>query len=115
RLFDEHKAELVQLTADIRATANAVRDDILHQPFDIAKQREFGLSVVEKYGHDLKRGRLDTAVHPFATHFSINDVRITTRFNSDWLNPALFGTMHEAGHAMYEQGISLALEDTPLA
>lgn len=115
RIFDEHKPELVQLIADIRATANAVSDDILHQPFDIAKQREFGLSVVEKYGYDLKRGRLDTAVHPFATHFSINDVRITTRFNSDWLNPALFGTMHEAGHAMYEQGISLALEDTPLA
>ena len=114
-IFDEHKPELVQLIADVRANADAVSDAVLHQPFDVDKQRTFGLNVVQKYGYDLTRGRQDVAVHPFCTHFSRNDVRITTRFNPEWLNPALFGTMHEAGHAMYEQGIAPALEGSPLA
>ena len=114
-IFDEHKPELVQLIADVRANADAVSDAVLHQPFDVDKQRTFGLNVVQKYGYDLTRGRQDVAVHPFCTHFSRNDVRITTRFNPEWLNPALFGTMHEAGHAMYEQGVAPALEGSPLA
>jgi carboxypeptidase Taq len=42
-------------------------------------------------------------------------VRITTRVYPDFLNPALFGTMHEAGHAMYEQGVDKKLDRTPLA
>jgi carboxypeptidase Taq len=115
QIFDAHKPELVQLIADVRKNSDSVSDEVLHQPFDIEKQKQFGLSVVSQYGYDLNRGRQDIAVHPFCTHFSVNDVRITTRFNENWLNPALFGTMHEAGHAMYEQGISQALEGTPLA
>ena len=114
-IFDEHKPELVQLIADVRANADAVSDAVRHQPFDVDKQRTFGLNVVQKYGYDLTRGRQDVAVHPFCTHFSRNDVRITTRFNPEWLNPALFFTMHEAGHAMYEQGVAPALEGSPLA
>jgi carboxypeptidase Taq len=54
-------------------------------------------------------------VHPFTTSFSINDVRITTRVDRNFLSPALFGTLHETGHAMYEQGFSQSLERTPLA
>jgi len=114
-IFDEHKPELVKLIADVRANADAVSDAVLRQPFDVDKQRAFGLDVVQKYGYDLSRGRQDVAVHPFCTNFSRNDVRITTRFNPNWLNPALFGTMHEAGHAMYEQGVAPALEGTPMA
>lgn len=113
-IFDAHKPELVQLIADIRANADAVSDVLLHQPFDIDRQRAFGLEVVQAYGYDLNRGRQDVAVHPFCTNFSRNDVRITTRFNPDWLNPALFGTMHESGHAMYEQGVAPSLEGTPI-
>jgi carboxypeptidase Taq len=113
-IFDAHKPELVQLIADIRANADAVSDALLHQPFDIDRQRAFGLEVVQAYGYDLNRGRQDVAVHPFCTNFSRNDVRITTRFNPDWLNPALFGTMHESGHAMYEQGVAPSLEGTPI-
>ena len=113
-IFDDHKPALVKLIADMRANADAVSDAVLHQPFDVEKQRAFGLDVVQKYGYDLTRGRQDVAVHPFCTHFSRNDVRITTRFNPNWLNPALFGTMHEAGHAMYEQGVAPSLEGTPI-
>jgi carboxypeptidase Taq len=62
----------------------------------------------------LSRGRQDKSLHPFETSFGVNDVRITTRVRKDNLTEALFSTLHEAGHAMYEQGISPELASTPL-
>ena len=63
----------------------------------------------------MTRGRQDKSVHPFTTNFSINDVRITTRYREDYMPTALFGSIHEAGHAMYEQGSDQSLEGTMLA
>ncbi|MCC6802027.1 MAG: carboxypeptidase M32 [Anaerolineae bacterium] len=114
-LFDAHKPDLVALIAAIRAKGDIVDDSMLHQPFDVTKQRAFGEMVVKSYGYDFNRGRQDEAVHPFCTNFGQGDVRITTRLTPDFLNPALFGTMHEAGHGMYEQGIDPTLEGTPLS
>ncbi len=91
-----------------------VDDSFLHLHFDEKEQEAFGVAVVTKFGYDWERGRQDRSAHPFTTSFSINDVRITTRFMEDFLPSALFGTMHEAGHGMYEQGVSLAFERTPL-
>jgi carboxypeptidase Taq len=65
-------------------------------------------------GYDLERGRLDETHHPFCTRFAAGDVRITTRVREDDIGDALFSTLHEAGHAMYEQGVSAALDGTPL-
>jgi carboxypeptidase Taq len=115
RIFDEHKPQLVELIAAIGRNANKVGDAVLHQDFDVDQQREFALEVVRTYGFDFERGRQDVAVHPFCTHFSRDDVRITTRFYPDFLNPALFGMMHEAGHGLYEMGSDPSLEGTPLA
>ncbi len=115
QIFDAHKPDLVELIAAIKAQGDVVSDAPLHQAFDLEKQREFGLKVVTAYGYDLERGRQDVAVHPFCTHFGQGDVRITTRFYPDFLSPSLFGTMHESGHAMYEQGISPSLEGTSLS
>src|SRR4029078_1398689 len=74
----------------------------------------FSLDVASRLGYDLQRGRLDKTVHPFCTRFSAGDVRITTRVRENDLGDALFSTVHEAGHAMYEQGVSAALDGTPL-
>ena len=71
-------------------------------------------TVAERFGYDLERGRLDKTHHPFCTKFSLGDVRITTRVRENDLGDALFSTLHEAGHAMYEQGVDAALEGTPL-
>ena len=59
-------------------------------------------------GYDFDRGRLDTTVHPFEVSMTRNDVRITSRWRPDYLPMALFGTLHETGHALYEQGIDPA-------
>ena len=113
-IFDAHRPKLVDLIAQV-GDAQQVDDSMLKLNFDRDTQREFALWAVKSFGFDFERGGQAEAVHPFCTNFSVNDVRITTRFNDNWLNPALFGMMHEAGHGMYEQGIGQNLEGTPLA
>ena len=113
-IFADLREQLVPIVQAI--TAQPPTDDAcLHQHFPEAQQWDFGLDVVKRFGYDLERGRQDKAPHPFTTEFSIGDVRITTRVNEDDLTEALFGTMHEAGHAMYEQGVNTDFEGTPLA
>jgi carboxypeptidase Taq len=114
-VFDTIKPDLISLVKAIAAKGNVVRDEVLHREYDEQQQWDFGLEVIKRYGYDFKRGRQDRSVHPFTISFSINDVRITTRVDRHFLSPALFGTLHETGHAMYEQGISQGLERTPLA
>jgi carboxypeptidase Taq len=70
--------------------------------------------VVKAFGYDFGRGRLDRAVHPFAQRIGPGDVRITTRYRPEALNIAMFGTMHEAGHGMYEQNLPASEARTPL-
>jgi carboxypeptidase Taq len=115
RIFAEHKPQLIELIAAISEVTDRVDDSVLHQPYDLDKQREFATWVIKKYGFDFDRGRLDEAVHPFQTNFSVNDVRITTRFSPDFFNPALFGMMHETGHGLYEMGVREELEGTLLS
>jgi carboxypeptidase Taq len=113
-LFAELRRELVPLVQAI--TAQPVADDsCLRQRFSEEQQLAFGRQVVERFGYDFARGRQDKTLHPFMTKFSLGDVRITTRVKADDLGDALFSTMHEAGHALYEQGIRREYEGTPLA
>ena len=113
-IFDALRPKQVELIKAITASKQ-VKDNFLHKKYNEKKMMDFGVDVITKYGYDWNRGRQDKAPHPFETTFSVNDVRITTRFEAD--NPAatLFSTMHEAGHGMYEQGINPAYERTPLA
>jgi carboxypeptidase Taq len=113
-LFAELKAGTVPLLRRIVDSGVAVDDSILHQPFDEASQEQFGVEISKRFGYDWQRGRQDRTVHPFAINFGPDDVRITTRYYPDFLNAALFGTMHESGHAMYEQGVDRKYFRTPL-
>ncbi len=113
RIFEALRPQQVALIKAI-AEKPQVDDSFLHQPYDEKKQWDFGVEVITKFGFDWKRGRQDKSAHPFTTSFSVNDVRITTRIVPDFLGTGLFGTMHECGHALYEQGVDPALERTPL-
>jgi carboxypeptidase Taq len=97
-------------------TAQPPADDgCLRRPTPEADQLAFGLEVIRRFGYDFERGRQDKTHHPYMTKFSLGDVRITTRVREDDLSDALFGTLHEAGHALYEQGFRRDFEGTPLA
>lgn len=114
-LFGGLQEALVPFAQAIFEQQDRVSDEPLHRAFPIDKQHEVGLLIARQFGYDLQRGRQDEVVHPFCTSFSKDDVRITTRFDPNFLNPALFGTLHEAGHAMYEQGLGDELVGTFLA
>jgi carboxypeptidase Taq len=113
-LFAELRRELVPLVEAITGAA-PVDARCLHQQFPEHEQLAFGAVLAAEFGYDPVRGRQDTTHHPFMTKFSLGDVRITTRVRTDDLSEALFSTLHEAGHALYEQHIDRAFEATPLA
>lgn len=115
RVFDALKAELVPLVQAIAENKDAVDDVVLQQEFDEQAQWDFGLLPLQAIGYDMARGRQDKSAHPFTTNFSIHDVRITTRVRKDRVTSALFGTLHEGGHALYEQNSDPALEGSMLA
>jgi carboxypeptidase Taq len=113
-LFTELKNELVPLVEAI--TARPGPDvSCLHKGFNPSAQIAFGNRLATHIGYDWSRGRNDLTHHPFMTKFSLGDVRITNRANESDISDALFGTLHETGHALYEQGIARELENTPLA
>jgi carboxypeptidase Taq len=112
-LFMELRAALVPIVRAI-AEQPVADDSCLRGSFPEAAQIEFGLAVAKRYGYDLDRGRLDKTHHPFCTKFSAGDVRITTRVRADDIADCLFSILHEAGHALYEQGVDAAYEGTPL-
>jgi carboxypeptidase Taq len=113
-LFADLRGRLVPIVQAITAQPPA-DDACLKQHFPEDAQLAFGVEPIRRYGFDFERGRQDKTHHPFMTKFSLGDVRITTRVNQNDLSEALFSTLHEAGHALYEQGIRMDLDGTPLA
>ncbi len=113
-IFAKLRQELVPIVRAITDQPPA-DDSCLRQHFGEKEQEAFGVEVAKAIGYDFGRGRLDKTHHPFTTKFSLGDVRITTRYDENYFNDAFFSTIHEAGHAMYEQGIRMDLDGTPLA
>lgn len=111
--FDALRDDLVPLV-DAIADAPQLDSEILHRTYPKAKQREFGERVLAEMGYDFDRGRQDVSAHPFTTSFSVDDVRITTRYDESFFPTAFFSMIHEGGHALYEQGIDPELARTPL-
>ena len=113
KLFGDLKPRLVALVEKIRAT-DQVDDSLLQQSFDTDEQWKFGMKVAEKMGLDMNHARQDVSAHPFTIGFHPEDVRITTRLNDKMLLSGLFSTIHESGHAIYEQGLNKEEFGTPL-
>ena len=113
-LFADLRDELVPIVRAITAQP-AADDACLRQFFPGAKQVAFSTEVIKRFGYDLTRGRQDVSPHPFTINFSVDDVRITVRISEDMLGEEMFSAFHEAGHAMYEQGVAASLEGTLLA
>jgi carboxypeptidase Taq len=111
-LFVELKAGLVPLVRAIAASPVRARTDIF-KGFPVEAQREFLREVTERLGFNYRRGRIDVSLHPFCEG-SGADIRMTTRFDADNPLDSLFSSIHETGHGLYEQGLPLAAQGTPL-
>ena len=113
-VFADLLAGLVPLVA--RVAARPLADDaFLRAAYDEAAQWQLSHDVAEALGYSFAHGRLDRSAHPFSTSFSPADARITTRVDARFFPTAFFGTVHEVGHALYEQGFAPELDRTPLA
>jgi carboxypeptidase Taq len=110
-MFDALRPRLVSLRERIlgadRKPAALARD------FDEATQLALSRKLALAFGYDLGHGRIDKAVHPFSSGSGL-DVRITTRTNPRDPFNCFYSTIHEVGHAAYEQGIDQAYLLTPL-
>lgn len=104
-IFTPLRASLTDLVRKVQSSKTKVSTKCLGVSIEPARQHAFGLVVLEHMGFDLKAGRLDVTTHPFCSGFAPGDTRLTTRYRDEKFTDALYGTMHEAGHGLYEQGL----------
>ena len=109
RIFDRLKEVLLPLIA---SRADGAPE--LVGPFPVEQQQEANRRVLEAFGYDPKKWRLDETPHPFASKPGAGDIRLTTHTDAGELT-SLFSTMHEFGHGVYEFDIDERLARTPLA
>ncbi|QQZ11069.1 carboxypeptidase M32 [Heyndrickxia vini] len=114
QVFSEVREAIIPLVKKISESSNKPDTSFIFKHFPKDKQKEFSLKILEQMGYDFNSGRLDETVHPFATGLNPGDVRVTTRYDEEDWRTAVFGTIHEGGHALYEQNISKRLIGTPL-
>ena len=105
QILESLRQELVPLVESIKGSRRQTPVDILHREYPIEAQEKFVLDASAQIGFDFNRGRLDVTHHPFCTEMGPNDCRITTRYDREFFSSAFFGSLHEAGHGIYEQGL----------
>ena len=105
RVFGPLGQRLSALVSRLLDHGRAPDDSILGAKIDPARQHEFGMFVIKSLGFDLQAGRLDVTTHPFCSGVAPGDTRLTTRYREERFTDALYGTMHECGHGLYEQGL----------
>lgn len=104
-IFDEIQTALVPLLKKVLASDSPPSNECLKGSFDVVGQKNLSREVVTSLGFDETHGRIDVSVHPFTTSFSPADVRITSRFSDGEWYQGLAGSVHECGHAIYEQNV----------
>lgn len=114
KIFGQLRERIVPLVQNIKNSGYQPDDSIFTQYFDPAKQEELSVMILEKMGFSFEAGRLDVSEHPFTVGMTPGDVRITTHYYTNLFSSALFSSIHEGGHALYEQNIGSELSGTPL-
>ena len=85
----------------------------IHGPFDEQAQLAYSTALMGTLGYSTQNGRLDCSTHPFTMDIHPSDVRITTRIDPHYLFESISSTIHEVGHALYEQGLDPEWAGTP--
>ena len=114
-IFAEVRDELLPFCQRLFARVDQVEDGFFFTHWDRDRQWQLTMQVLEEIGYDFNRGRQDESPHPFTTDFGIPDVRVTTRIHTDQFKAGLYGTIHEGGHALYEQNVDPRYDRTMLA
>jgi len=86
---------------------------VLPGPFPVSGQATLSRQVLEAMGYDFAAGRIDISAHPFTETMGLGDVRITTIYDEADVLSGISSSMHEGGHALYEQGLPEEHRETP--
>ncbi|MDJ0331627.1 carboxypeptidase M32 [Planococcus sp. S3-L1] len=113
-VFGKLRERIVPLLQKIAASSNKPETAFLYDYFPKQAQQDFSRQMLEQLGYDFEAGRLDETVHPFMTSINRQDIRVTTKYDENDFRTAVFGTIHEGGHAMYEQNLGEALAGLPI-
>ncbi len=113
KVFTDIRTPLDDLLRRIAAQPQ-VDNGFLHGEFPRQQQWDFGMDIIRRIGFDFLAGRQDISEHPFTTSFNCNDVRITTRIDEQDFSHMTWSCIHEAGHALYEQGLPPEYYGLPL-
>lgn len=113
KVFGGLRDKLVPIVKDIAESANKPKVDILEREYSREKQQLFSEMAARQIGYSFDTGRLDVTTHPFTIGMGPQDTRITTRYNLNHFGEALFGTLHEAGHGIYDQNLPAEHFGTP--
>ncbi len=108
------KEELVPFLKRIIENGKAPETGIMKGKFPRKAQEKLSYKALKFIGYDFEAGRLDETVHPFTIGVGVGDVRVTTKYPPDEFTSSLYGSFHEGGHALYEQGLPADLSGTPL-
>lgn len=100
-----------ELVKELNQQGKQPDDSPTRVPFDADQQHEFGIKVLTAIGFRFDAGRLDTTAHPFCSGMAPGDTRLTTRYRDERFTDALYGTLHEGGHGLYEQGLPKLADD----
>ncbi|WP_405101897.1 carboxypeptidase M32 [Oceanobacillus sp. FSL H7-0719] len=114
-VFPALRKALTELLHKVNKSGTAIDSSVVLEHFPKQSQQEFAIKVLEQMNYDFDAGRLDDTIHPFEITINLNDVRITTRYDENDFRMAVFGIIHEGGHALYEQNIDPKVARTPLA
>ena len=112
-LFDDLVPALRPVADKILGAAGE-RPEFLSRTYEVDKQEEFCRWLVQQLGFDMSKGRFDVSPHPFTTHVGRGDVRQTTRYEENRLLMSIRASIHETGHALFEQGIPEELWGLPI-
>jgi len=115
KIFSPLKENLIGLLENVRNTGYKPNNSIFAEELDVVKQQKLILKLLNDIGFSMNKGRIDQSIHPFTSKMNSGDIRITiNKFKPDKFRGALFATLHEGGHGLYDQNIGKKLENTPL-
>ena len=104
-IFEHVESSLVPLIQKVKASSHRPSTAALHGEFEMDRLQQLSDRLVKAIGFNAEQGRIDVSVHPFTSSLSPSDVRITSRFRTDEWYQGLAGSLHEGGHAIYEQSL----------
>jgi carboxypeptidase Taq len=110
----EELVEGLKPIVDLVLDARNPEPEFLKRSYEVDKQQRFSQWLTRHIGFDGEAGRLDTSPHPFTIMVGHGDIRQTTRYSESDLPSSIYATLHETGHALYDQGFPEQWQDLPV-